>query len=639
MTAFKTLRGTGVAACLAVSLLLAMASGALAAPSVTITPFSKVVSGNIGTSTPGVTVEVSLRRAGSTVDTATATTNASGGWTATLPAHAASSEDDALIVDYSGAGAPASATYERPVENAGHDFIAADGSSIQIGGVYGFASTPAEIPVVVHYASTNTTEELEATLGEHSTYMATFAKPVTAADTVTFKPTGEVKSGSNTSILSVVYTAGLPGVGLGLKIEGEGSSGPGGGEPPSCSVDLVDDHVVCHDLLDGSKYTVQQTRSGSAVESQTITADEDVGSPGAAASGSATFSGLRAGDEVNVILPAEGGEPARTLTTMHVYPLRADIIEPDDHLENNEGTNGSCQPGELLSPAGFGEGEPCSTLGTFSNTFARHDISVEDELSGGVTEVSIPKFNDESPADNEIVPPSFTAYADVADYGTLDTTSAVSLSLTPLTGGATQTFTGNANSASGVLVSGLSAGRYRATWKLTDTNGDTASLTTWVVVEANSEGATGATGPAGSAGPTGAAGPQGPQGPAGTAGASGSQGSQGPAGPAGSAGPQGPQGPAGTSAEVKCVNKTTGKRSHKKTTQVCTAIQLPTGSSVTASLLRSRMVYALGHARVSRHAASIRLHSLRATPHGHYTLTIVVEDGAKSVTFSRAVTV
>ena len=57
------------------------------------------------------------------------------------------------------------------------------------------------------------------------------------------------------------------------------------------------------------------------------------------------------------------------------------------------------------------------------------------------------------------------------------------------------------------------------------------------------------------------------------------------------------------------------------------------------SLLRSRVVYALGHARVSGHAASIRLHSLLATPPRHYTLTIVVKDGAKSVTFSRAVTV
>jgi IPT/TIG domain len=483
MAGFKTLRGGVVAASGAISLLLLTASVAWGAPSVTITQFSPAVSGNIGTPTSGVGVEVSLRRVDQVVDSATTTTEATGDWTATLPTHAPSSDrEDTLTVAYSGAGAPANATYERSLVNSGYAYIAPDGSEILIAGVYGFDNTPAAIPVTVHYASSDTTEEFEATPESYGIYRATFPTDVTAADTVTVEASGEVETGSNVSDLSVVYTTGLPGVGPGLKLEGGGSSFRGA-EVPRCSADLVDARVTCDELLAGSKYTVEQTRGGSPVAAQTLTAVESSESERFGLSESevsGVFPGLQAGDEVNLIVPAEGANPARTVTTLHAAPLRADVIEENDHLVA-PGTSGSCQPGEFIYESG---GFPvCSSLGTFSLGSAEHEVRTEDDSSGGSTSVSVPAFLGESPTDNELVQSSFTAYAEVTNYGILDTTSPVSLSLTPALGGATQMFAGNANSPSGVYVSGLSPGAYSAVWTVTDAHGDTASLTTWVVVE------------------------------------------------------------------------------------------------------------------------------------------------------------
>jgi hypothetical protein len=259
-------------------------------------------------------------------------------------------------------------------------------------------------------------------------------------------------------------------------------------------------------------------------------------------------------------------------------------------------------------------------MGAFSDAFQDNLPVFEDEFSGGSTSVSVPTFNDESPADNELVAPSFTAYADVVNFGAFDTTSSVALGLTPLGGAATQHFTGNANSAAGIAVSGLSPGRYAAKWTLTDSHGDTDTLTTRVVVESSAEGTPGEVGRPGA---TGSPGPQG---------------QQGSPGPQGQQGPPGPKGQPGSSAEIKCVSRKTGKGKHKKTKQVCKVKQLPPGTSVAAVLQRGAIVYALGRAQIRSHTATVSLHALRRTPKGHYVLIIVVESRSQPVTISRRVT-
>lgn len=565
------------------------------APLVQVSLYSGTVTGNIGTATSGVTVQVSLDRAGTTVAIApSVVTDTSGDWTAQLPSHSPSDASDEVVVSYSGTGAPtpASSTYTDVNQLASAAVIAADGSEITIDCADLGVDCGSSVPVSVTYGN-GSTALLTATPDVDGNFSASFSPNVSQDDTVTVDPAYAYSDGTN---LQTAFSASLPGVGT-LDQLGYGA--------PTCSADLVDLSVECGSLLGGAQYTLQQTRDASTVASQTLTASGTAGStiPGYV---QGTFSGLRAGDEINLIAPAAGGESARTVTTLHVYPLRVDVIDQDGHLDAS-GTSGSCQAGELDPFAGV----VCSIGGSFSDGFQDNYPSFEDELSGGFTEASVPIFNDVSPLDNQVVPPSFTAYADPSNYGTFDHSSSVSLELTPLAGGSSQTFAGNANSAAGIAVSGLTAGRYVATWKLTDANGDTNSLTTWIVVDTS-----GVTGPQGPAGPAGATGPVGATGPAGA---------------------RGPVGPAGASIEVKCVVKTTGTGKHKRHHQVCTVKKLPVGSTVALSISRHRVVFALGHARIRHGRAKLTLHDLRPLPPGIYKLTAVVEDGNRSVNISRTI--
>lgn len=571
-------------------------------PTVTITPYSHVLSGNIGTATSGVGVEVLLQRGGTAVDIApTAITSETGGWTATLPTHAPSDQSDALIVTYSGTGAPLplSSTYTNVTQLATSAVISADGETITIDCQDFGVECGSEVPVTVEYGG-GSIGNVSATPDINGNYSATLSPAVTANDAVIFTPTYEYGDGTS---LSVLLKAGLPGVGI---LDADGFA------PPTCSVNLVDSIVSCTDLHGGGSYAVQQVRNGTPVSTQTLIASSD-GVPTDPGFLSGKFPDIQAGDEVKLIVPTSGEEPARTVTTLSVYPLRVDVVEQGSHLESSS-TLGSCRSGEL-DTSGF---LACSTLGTYTDVFADHFPSFEDELSGGNTAISVPQFNDESPADNELVPPSFRAYADIVNFGAFDASSPVALSLTPLGGGAPLSFAGNANSSAGVQVGGLSPGRYRATWRLTDAHSDTTSLTTWIVVERSGEGNEGPAGLPGSVGPAGPPGPPGSM---------------------GSTGPQGLQGAPGQAAEIKCTTKVTGRGKHKKATKICSVAQLPAGTSVVASLLRGRTVYALGHAKITGHTASVPMHTLRATRHGRYMLTLVVERKGSAVTISRQVVI
>lgn len=419
----------------------ALAGTALAAggPTVTITPHSGVVSGNIGTETSEVSVNVSLQRAGTTVDTAAeTTTNEAGEWTATLPSHMLSDQSDTVVVAYSGTGAPtpSSSAYTNVTQLEAAAAIGADGKTItincqEVGGECG-----AKVPVTVHYG-TGGTSELLAEPDISGNYRATLSPAVTANDTVAFQPTYEYGNGSN---VSLVLTAGLPGVGV---LDATGFPAP------TCSVNLVNVTVSCRDVQSGASYTVQQVRSGVPIATKTLKAStaEEAGAPG---SFSGEFPGIAAGDEVRLIVPAAGEEPTRTVTTLHVYTVRADIIDQGSHLEAGSAA-GSCKAGEL----DITDFLACSSLGTFSSSNASHVPVFEDELSGGETSVAVPTFNAESPSDNQLVPQSFVAYADVVNFGEFDTSTPVSVSATPLGGGAPQSFAGNANSGSGASVSSL----------------------------------------------------------------------------------------------------------------------------------------------------------------------------------------
>jgi hypothetical protein len=124
-------------------------------------------------------------------------------------------------------------------------------------------------------------------------------------------------------------------------------------------------------------------------------------------------------------------------------------------------------------------------------------------------------------------------------------------------------------------------------------------------------------------GDTGTAGTPGPQGPAGADGSAGAQGPQGAAGP---------QGRPGRDATVTCK---AGKPKRGKVKVTCTVrFTAPRGSKVTARLSRAGRTYARASANAPRGQARLRFKTLRATPAGRYTMTIVVvgRDGQKTVT-------
>jgi hypothetical protein len=580
-------------------------------PSFTLTQYSPALSGSIGESLAGVTVTLALVRAtgiGNTtreVATATATTNAGGNWSATLsptnpsggPNNAFGAPGDQLSTHYAPpVGSPTSPvppdlTYsDYGFFQGGSSTIASDGSAISNEDSSGPDCS------ALSFIVNDTSHPTSASANEPCTFnpspSVNDASHVQAASTSLFQNT----SAAN---LTTISDVGLLGV---------GTAGP-----PTCSADLVTGEVICSDL-NGGNFAVSRN-GGTPVA---LTSTEVYDGPPAVYEASAFLPTLSAGDTLTLDETSPTAT-SRHLTTLHLYTLRVDI-------DQYGGESGSCQPSKVFASYYYGYNTACPADGLFSGQGA--GTSLFDDLSGGSTLVNVPSLSNLIPAVNNSVPAAgFNAYGDLANIGSTDqilaATSSVNLQIVPHDGGS-PAFNQNMTPGSDALgpfesenVTGVSPGRYFANWLLTDSHGDTIAYRNLFAVQ-----------------PGGGTGPQGTQGPAGTPGGAGPQGSS---GTPGQTGPAGPRGPAGQAAELKCTTKTTGKGKHKKTSQVCTVIQLPAGKAITASLRRGRLLYARG--RTTGHAARLGLRPLRPTPHGHYILTIVVAQGTKSVTITRAVIV
>ena len=121
-----------------------------------------------------------------------------------------------------------------------------------------------------------------------------------------------------------------------------------------------------------------------------------------------TFARLETGDTINVIVPAESSEPARTVSVVHILPLRVDATSTVGGTALVS-MSGSCQPGEM-------EEETltlCPASGLFEDQqpIARPFSEFQDDLSGNYVGVSVSQFTGEYPANEATVPPSFTATA------------------------------------------------------------------------------------------------------------------------------------------------------------------------------------------------------------------------------------
>jgi hypothetical protein len=248
---------------------------------------------------------------------------------------------------------------------------------------------------------------------------------------------------------------------------------------PSCTVFLRIQTVSCSGLVPHASYALRRARGG-AVRRGRANARGVVsigGFPGRR--------GIAAGDGLTLSNSAR-----RRLTTLHVARLRVDLVGNSTRI-----ASGSCQPGDYYGaqpvapslsavvgvPGAGGRGTICPVSGNARGLSAT-DISETDDFSGGQTVARVPIIESTAPIQDENMFGTFIASAQAAvpgPAGSIATThSPVSLTITPAGSRRVVFRARNVDTARGVVVRRLARGEYRARWVLTDTSGDTRTVTT-----------------------------------------------------------------------------------------------------------------------------------------------------------------
>jgi Collagen triple helix repeat (20 copies) len=593
-------------------------------PSLTLTQYSPDVSGNMGEPGSGMIVTLTLSRGTyaypvtveTPVATATAPVDSNGAWSATLTSKFDASDKaafglpgDELLVQYSDpAGSstmPPDMTYALTANTAGSVSFLGGASTISADG--GIVALPGGGSCADHTVVVNDDDATPhaTTLGANNdcvylpTPRLTDQDHVQARYAYTYPVSMGMGSPGPISNLTTLSDVGLLGAGA-----GEANGAPA----PTCSVDLVSGQVVCSDLSAGSFIVADGQNSSAPLVTQRTTTGQN-GYVG-------TFQGtgflpgvIRAGDHI-ILAETYPTATTRALTTLHVFTLRVDI-----------GTNylvaGDCQPGKVFGiGAGYGAsmGTVCPASGTVAGmNFDGERPAESDDQSGGGTTVQMPSLSSTIPS-GPVEGGSFTAYGDLFGIGSatqvLSQVASVDLQIVPGAGTPIvfhQTMTPDQDSAGPferATVSGLSAGRYIATFTLTDSHADTSATRVPFVVEPS--------------GIVGAQGAQGPQGPTGATGATGATGPQGPPGPAG------PQGPAGRSSKCTVTTHTVGSGKNKHPVQQIKCVFIsPARDLISLTISRGSAIYAATTAVVHRGRVEMSLRSLRRMNRGSYLVTIV----------------
>jgi hypothetical protein len=595
-------------------------SNPLPLPEVNLRQFSSTVTGNIGSSTSGVGVQVSLLRSGAdgnpvTVAQGSTTTAANGTWTLSLGSHVAGDDRDEIDVDYSGAGAPTPNHEVILTGNGGNPFTESGwtGWTALDNGSF-LTNQPAQGGPSLGLAPCFQTGVLGATLNgtavpatgsptdfcNTQTGIATVSLtgPVGPGDTMTAS-TNDNRAFQDPNLPTANPVGGL--VDLTVPV-GEADAVSSFVNPlatfapsgfPTCTGDLEAQTVSCSGLVPSQSYTLTD---GSSHVSQ-------VADPNGTITGSLT---LHRGDSVSL------SNGARTVSTLHVAHLRVDI--------NGEQTvlaGGSCQAGDYYAPplstapTNSAAGDPsaiaggaaltgfiCPTSGDASGLPASAIVQT-DELSSGQTQTEVPDVENTSPMQGETVYGSFTALAESGLPGPNNTvvptdgTSRIGLSIAPAAGGAPVFTAANVDTANGASVSHLTPGTYKATWTLSDANGDTRTVSTRFIEQSAL---------------------------------------QGPPGPPGPRGRRGRRGPAGPTPTVTC-------RLLRHGVIQCT-VTFPRARSTKGRLqvriARGSKVVALGHSTVKHGTAKIVLRMRRHVTRGAWKITLVLSQSHKA-TSSRTV--
>ncbi len=456
--------------------------------SVSLRQFSPLISGSAGQALDGAPVFVGLLRRDAVVASAATLTRANGSWGPVAlssggrhPApHGVGDDRDVILVDYdSSSVAPeliATGSGGNPFTEGGWtgwlDLDTGFGvsrSSITIGpcGQTGVLQLTVDGVATASPISACTTEQDQATVS---------TPPLTGASALTL-------SSEDNRAVSILDPSGAL-VKLTVPL----------GEPdsvaeipnrhvhfaltgiPACIADLRSQVAKCDGLVPGGRYTLTRAR-GNAVRHAAADANGVIriaDLPGRVP--------IARGDRLTLTNAAK-----RALTVLHVADLRVDI--------NGEETviaSGSCQPGDywgapltsLPASASIGVGGAAGTgIVCPSNGEAAGlpgtVIAQTDDLSGGLTETSVPLLAGTAPASDAIVNGAFTAIAQTelpsADGTFVSTGAAVSLTITSAAG--RQVFCAtNVATGAGVPVPGLAPSVYDAKWVVSDRNGDTRTI-------------------------------------------------------------------------------------------------------------------------------------------------------------------
>jgi hypothetical protein len=590
-------------------------------PQVDMSQFSSTVSGNIGSATAGVNVTVSILRAaadGSSAQAAqrSATTDAAGNWSLSLQRPVGDDRDE-IDVDYSGAGAPTPAHQVILTGNGGNPFGEAgwtgwtdldNGSFLtndpSLGGP-ALALAPCFQTGVL--AATFNGTEIMGPLGESPTDFCNTQSGVATIGMPTIGPGDTVTAGSNDNR---AFSPPIPGattfnptgglvdltvpVGEADAVSSFSSPVPGFFPSgfPTCAADLEAQTVTCSGLVPGRGYTVTD---GGAHASAT-----------AADSGAATVPlTVHRGDSIAL------SNGARTVTTLHVANLRVDIngeqpvlaggtCQAGDYFGgplSDAPTNGSAGAPSFVAGGAALTGEICPLSGDASG-LPSTGIAQTDDASGGQTQTAVPDVQDTSPMQGETMLGNFVAMAESGLPGpnnsvvATDSSSRVALSIMRAAGGSPVFTAGNVDTADGVAVNGLAPGTYKATWALSDVNGDTRTVTSRFIELAA---------------------PQGQQG---------QQGPQGPRGPRGAPGARGPK------PKVSCV-----LQRHRKIKCTVRFPKIKNGKgTVRMTVARGGHLVALGHARVSHGKATVTMRERRRVTHGKWRITVVLSRAHQAAT-------
>jgi hypothetical protein len=468
-------------------------TSALPLASVNLTQFSPFVSGNIGVAKRGVVAEVILARAGTIVAAGGGVTNSAGSWgPAALQSvkgnglHALGDDRDEILVRYS-SGGPKLDLIEtgdggNPFTESGwtgwlaldhgyavHSNAVIVGPCAQTGVLGVFVNGAATVPPVEQCG----TETDAAVLA---------AKPLRASTSLSM-------SSSDNRAVTLDNPPGAL-IKLTIPLGEPGSVSSVGNDQvlfrptgfPACTADLRAQAVRCSGLVAHARYSLIRRRGHAVARATTDRSGVTRfrGFPGAL--------GITGGDVL-----ALRNRAGRVLTTLHVAHLRIDLNGDQTVI-----SGGRCEPGDYYGapltapvtsvgigvPGSGGTGRICPLSGK-AKGLPSVLISEVDDQSGGQTRTEVPQLEGTSPLGDANLYGKFVALAQVGLPGphgsTIPSGARVALSITPASSRRVVFHAANVNTASGVAVTGLRAGTYRATWVVIDANGDTRTVVTGFV--------------------------------------------------------------------------------------------------------------------------------------------------------------